>query len=136
VQVHGNTLHALCVLGGTVTSRGHGRGEVHGGLGVTASRGIDRARTEEFDGEMTGPEVVGGVLAMLGCPRWAWRWPGRRGVLTPSRYEVGLELGFLQGGDHPLGVEGGGWLSSEGEGFSRKGSFASGSYLPLASNCK
>jgi hypothetical protein len=34
---------------------------------------------------------------------------------------VGLELGFLQGGDHPLGVEGGSWLSSEGGGFSRKG---------------
>jgi hypothetical protein len=72
VQAHGNALHALRVLGGTVASCGHGRGAVNGGFEVTASRGIDRACAEEFDGEVTGPEVVGGVLALLGCPRRAW----------------------------------------------------------------
>jgi hypothetical protein len=91
----GTPLHALRGLGGMVTYCGHGRGEVHGGLEVMASSGIDRACTEEFYGEVTGPEVVGGVLAMLGCPRWAWQWPGRRGVSTPSRCDVGLGLGFL-----------------------------------------
>jgi hypothetical protein len=89
VQVHGNTLHALRVLGGTVTPCGHGLGEVHGGLEVTASHGIDNACTEEFDGEVTGPEMVGGVLAMLGCPRWAWRWPGRREVFDTESLQGG-----------------------------------------------
>jgi hypothetical protein len=80
-------------------------------------------------GEVTSQEVVGVVLAMQECPRWAWRRLGRRGVLAQSRCEVGLELGFLQGVDQPLGVEGGSWVMSRGrEGFLRK--FASGSCFP------
>jgi hypothetical protein len=82
-QTHGNVTHALCVLGGTVAPCGHGRGAVNGGFEVTASSGIDHACAEEFDGEVIGPGVVGGVLALLGCPRRAWRWQGGVGWLGP-----------------------------------------------------
>jgi hypothetical protein len=57
---------------------------------------------------VTRQGVDGGELALQGCPRWSWRRPGRRGVLARGRCEVGLVLGFLQGGDQVLGVEGGG----------------------------
>jgi hypothetical protein len=89
VRVHGNAQRALRVLDGMVASGWRGRCAMYGGPEVTVSRGIGRACAGELDGEVTGPEVVGGVLALLGCPRWAWRWPGRHGVLTPSRCEVG-----------------------------------------------
>jgi hypothetical protein len=66
VQMHGNTLHALRVLGGTVASGWHGRGAVCSGSGVAASSGIGQTRAEEFDGEATGPDVGGAVQPRMG----------------------------------------------------------------------
>jgi hypothetical protein len=78
VQVHGNASPALRVLGGTVAYGWHGRGVVYGGSEVAASRGIGRGRAGEFDGEVTGREVVGGALPRLGIHGGQWRWPWRR----------------------------------------------------------
>jgi hypothetical protein len=80
---------------------------VCGGSEAAASWGIDRARVEELDGEVTGPEVVSAVSPKLGvhdgladdhggvecCRRDAARW-GHAG-------------GVCRGGDHLMGVEGG-----------------------------
>jgi hypothetical protein len=66
VQVHGNTLHALHVLGGMVALGWHGRGAVCSGSGVADSSGIDQIRAGEFDGEVTGPDVVGAVQPKMG----------------------------------------------------------------------
>jgi hypothetical protein len=49
---------------------------------------------------------------------------------------VGLALGLRQGGDHSLGVEGGGWLSSERERFSREGRLPRAPPFPSLPNCK
>jgi hypothetical protein len=77
--VHGNGSGALGALGVTDASRWRDQSSAYGRAGVLLSWGIDQARVEGFNGEVTGPGVVSGVLALLGCPRWAWRWPGRRG---------------------------------------------------------
>jgi hypothetical protein len=97
--VRGNVTHAQHALGCTATSVWHGRGVVHGRARGLLLRGIDSSGRGKPGGEVTGQEMDGGVLTLLGCPRWPWRRPGRRGVLTPCRCEVGLVLGFLQGGD-------------------------------------
>jgi hypothetical protein len=67
VQVLRKAQHALCVLGGTVASGWHGRGVVCGGSEVAASRGIGRGRAGKLDGEVTGREVVGAALPVLGA---------------------------------------------------------------------
>jgi hypothetical protein len=64
--MHGNTLHALRVLGGTVASGLHGGGAVCSGSRVAASSGIGQTCAEEFDGEATGPDVVGAVQPRMG----------------------------------------------------------------------
>jgi hypothetical protein len=80
MQVHGNTLHALRVLGGTVTSGWHGRGGTHGKSRAGLAWGIDPRCPGGCGGEVTGRGMDGGLLALPGCPRRAWRRPGRRGV--------------------------------------------------------
>jgi hypothetical protein len=77
--VHGNGSGALGALGVTDASGWRDQSSAYGRTRVLLSWGIDQPRAEEFDGEVTGPGVVGGALPRLGCPRWAWRWPGRRG---------------------------------------------------------
>jgi hypothetical protein len=62
-------------------------------------RGIDKGGLCEASGELMGREMVGCVLAKRACPRWPWRWPGRRGVLARGLCKVGLVLGCQQGGD-------------------------------------
>jgi hypothetical protein len=49
---------------------------------------------------------------------------------------VGLELGFLQGGDHPMGVEGGVWSKNRGRRRGSDRASASGSSPPSSPNCK
>jgi hypothetical protein len=78
VQVHVNASPTLRVLGGTVASGWHGRGTVYDGSEVAASRGIGRGRAGEFNGEVTGREVVGGSLPRLGVHDGQWRRPWRR----------------------------------------------------------
>jgi hypothetical protein len=94
--------------GGSNASEQRGRGASHGRARAELFRGIDPGCRGESGGEMTGQGVDGGELALLGCPRWSWRRPGRRGVLAQCHCDVGLMLGLLQGGDQLLGVEGGG----------------------------
>jgi hypothetical protein len=67
VQVLRNTQHTLRVLGSTVASGWHGWGAVCGGSEVAASRGIGRGRARKLDGEVTGREVVGAALPVLGA---------------------------------------------------------------------
>jgi hypothetical protein len=65
-RVHGNMLHALRALGGTVASGWHGWGAAYGGSEVAVSRGIIHGRAGELDGEMTGREVVNAGPAHIG----------------------------------------------------------------------
>jgi hypothetical protein len=115
VLVHRNAQHALRVLGGPMTSTRHSRGRVYGGSQGFLLRGIGSPCRGEPGGEVTRQGVDGGELSLLGCTGWSWRWLGGRGVFASSHCEVGLALGLRQGGDHSLGVEGGGWFSSERE---------------------
>jgi hypothetical protein len=80
VQVLGNAQHALRMLGGTVDSGWHGRGVMCGGSEVAASRGIGRGRAGKLDGEVTGREVVGAALPVLGAHGGYDDDQGRRGV--------------------------------------------------------
>jgi hypothetical protein len=89
VQVHGNASPALRVLGGTVAYGWHGRGVVYDGSKVAASRGIGRGHAGEFDGEVTGREVVGGALPRLGVHGGQWRRPWRRRGIAAGRCGVG-----------------------------------------------
>jgi hypothetical protein len=75
---------------------------------VAASRGIDRARVDELDGEVTGLEVVSGVLTKHGAHGGHGDVQGRRRVFVQRLYEVGSVLGCQQGGAQALGVDGGG----------------------------
>jgi hypothetical protein len=77
-----NTMPALGAPGGSLTSAGTIGGASHGGARVKPVRGIGPGGRGECGGEVIGQEMDGGVLASLGCPRWPWRWPGWRGVLT------------------------------------------------------
>jgi hypothetical protein len=78
--------------------------------------GVARAHVDELDGEVTGLEVVGGVLPKHDIHGGQWRRPGRRGV-AGSVSAGGVELGGQQGGARPLGVYGSGVdQRTEGEG--------------------
>jgi hypothetical protein len=103
-----NATHVLRALDGPVTSTWHGRGMAHDVSRQFLLLGIRSSGCGKPGGEVTGQGMDGGVLTMLGCPRWPWRRLGWRGVLAPCCCEVGLVLGLLQGGDQLLGVEGGG----------------------------
>jgi hypothetical protein len=114
--MHGNAGLGLGTLGGLVASEWHDHCVAQGGSEVAASRGIDRARVDELDGEVTGLEVVGGVLPKHDVHGGQWQRPGRRGV-AGSVSVGGVELGGQQGGARPLGVYGGGGdRRTEGEG--------------------
>jgi hypothetical protein len=114
VQVHGNTSPTLRMLGGTVASGWHGRGAVYGGSEVAASRGIGRGRAGEFNGEVTGREVVGGALPRLGVHGGQWRRPWHRRGIVVGLCGVGSGEGSYRDGACSLGVYGGGGDRREG----------------------
>jgi hypothetical protein len=99
---------ALATPGGSLASGWHVQGAVHGRARGVLLRGIDSSGHGKPGSEVTGQEMDGGVLTLLGCPRWPWRRPGRCAVLVHGLCRVGLVLGFLQGGAAALGVDGGG----------------------------
>jgi hypothetical protein len=66
-RVHGNAGLGLGALGGLGASEWHDHCAAQGGSKVAASRGIDHALVDELDGEVTGLEVVGAALPMLGA---------------------------------------------------------------------
>jgi hypothetical protein len=68
VRVHGNVGHGLGALGGTIASEWHGHCVMQGGSEVAASRGIDRGRVGELDGEVTGLELVDAGPTRVGIP--------------------------------------------------------------------
>jgi hypothetical protein len=78
--MRGNATRALRALDSPVTSTWHDRGVVHEGSHRFLLLGIDSSCRGKPGGEVTRQGVDGGVLIVLGCPRWPWRWPGRRGV--------------------------------------------------------
>jgi hypothetical protein len=75
-----NTMPAPGAPGGSLTSVWHGRVASYGRAKVKPPRGIDPRCRGGSGGEVTGRGVDGGLLALPGCPRLAWRRPGRRGV--------------------------------------------------------
>jgi hypothetical protein len=75
-----NATPALGVLGGSLTSGWHGRVTSYGGAKLKLPREIDPRCLGGSGGEVTERGVNGGLLALPGCPRRAWRRPGRRGV--------------------------------------------------------
>jgi hypothetical protein len=80
VWVHGNGLHDLRALGGSVASDWHGRGAMHGGCWTRAARGIDRGCLEGLGGEVTARETVSVVLSVLGIHGGHGGVLGERGV--------------------------------------------------------
>jgi hypothetical protein len=72
--VHQNAGCELHALGGLVTSTVTVGGAVHVGSRCDLIWGIDSPCRGTPDGEVTGLGVNGGVLALLGRPRRAWRW--------------------------------------------------------------
>jgi hypothetical protein len=80
--VHGNTTLTLRALAALTHRNGVVGGVSHGRARAKLFWGIGPGCRGESGGEVTGQGVDGGELALLGCPRWSWRWPGRRGVLT------------------------------------------------------
>jgi hypothetical protein len=62
---------AASIWRGQGDANGQDRGQLLQGIGSRCRGGSG--------GEVTGRGVVGGKLALLECPRRAWRWPGRRG---------------------------------------------------------
>jgi hypothetical protein len=73
-------MHALGAPGDQYGSGWRGEGGVHGGSKAWASRGIERWGEGEVGGEVTGPEVVGGVLVLLDALGGHVDVQGRRGV--------------------------------------------------------
>jgi hypothetical protein len=112
--VHGNASPALRVLGGTVASEWHGRGDVHGGARAVLVQGIDPLGRGRSGGAVTAQGVVGGVLSELGAHGGHGGILGGRGVAGSSHCEVGVSEGVCRGGDHPLGVGVGGGGRREG----------------------
>jgi hypothetical protein len=134
--VLGNTQHALRVLGGTVASERRGQGGVHGRARGLLPQGINLSCRSKPSGEVTRQEMVGGVLALLGCPRWAWRWPGQRGVMAGGHCEVGAGARVLQGWRSSTGGRGRRLVEREEEGFSREGCLPQAPPFPLLPNYK
>jgi hypothetical protein len=112
----GTPLRALRGLGVQTGTRRRGRDGSHGHSRVIPFQGIGSTVRDRPGGEVTSREVDGGVLAMLGCPRWAWQWPGRREVLAWCLCEVGSWWGPREGGDRLLGVRGGSRSKDRGRG--------------------
>jgi hypothetical protein len=88
-RVHRNAGRGLGALGGMVASEWHVHCTAQGGSKVAASRGIDRARAEELDSEVTGLEVVSAVSPKLGAHDGHGDIPGRRGVAGSGLCSVG-----------------------------------------------
>jgi hypothetical protein len=82
VSVRGNATRALRALDSPVTSIWQGRGVVHGGSRQFLLLVIGSSCRGKPGGKVTGQGMAGGVLTVVGCPRWPWRWPGQRGVLA------------------------------------------------------
>jgi hypothetical protein len=76
----GTSLHALRGLGVLTGTHRRGRGGAHGHARVIPFQGIGSTGRDRSAGEVTSWEVDGGMLALPGCPRLAWRRPGRREV--------------------------------------------------------
>jgi hypothetical protein len=85
----GTPLHALRGLGVLTGTRRRGWGGAHGHARVIPFQGIGSMGRDRSGGEVTSREVDGGVLALPGCPRLAWRWPGRREVAGLNLCHVG-----------------------------------------------
>jgi hypothetical protein len=99
--------------GGSLASGWHDRGTLHGRARAELAQGIGPGGRGESGSEVTGQEMDGGVLTLLGCPRWSWRWPGRRGVAHARSLQGGAGLGVQQEWRSPIG----GWLGrAEGRG--------------------
>jgi hypothetical protein len=92
VRVLRNTQHALRMLGGMVASGWHGRGAVRGGSEVAASHGIGHGRAGKLDGEVTGREVVGAALPMLGTHGGYSDDQGQRGVAGARSLQGGARV--------------------------------------------
>jgi hypothetical protein len=72
-------------LGVSDASKRREQGGVHGRTRAGLAWGIDPGCRGESGGEVIGQETDGGLLTKRGCPRWPWRWPGRREVLASRR---------------------------------------------------
>jgi hypothetical protein len=106
--VHGNMLHALRALGGTVVPEWHGWGTVYGGSEVVVPHGIGRGCTGELDGEVTGREVVGASLPKSGIHGGHGGVLGRAWGRSSGHWEMGSSSPARLDGAHPLGVSRGG----------------------------
>jgi hypothetical protein len=71
---------ALGAPDGSLASGWHDRGVLYSRARAELARGIGPGGRGESGGEVTGQEMEGGMLTLLGYPRWSWRQPGRRGV--------------------------------------------------------
>jgi hypothetical protein len=121
VQVLRNTQHALRMLGGMVASGWHGRGAVCGGSEVAASHGIGRGRAGKLDGEVTGREVVGAALPVLGTHGGYGDDQGWRGVAGARSLHGGARVWVPVGWRSGTGGRGRWLVEGEGErrGFCR-----------------
>jgi hypothetical protein len=77
--VHGNMTLALRALAALTRRNGVVGGASHIRARAILFWGIGLGCRGESSGEVTGQVVDGGELALLGCPRWSWQRPGRRG---------------------------------------------------------
>jgi hypothetical protein len=98
---------AASIWRGQCDMNGQDRGQLLQGIGSRCRGGSG--------GEVTGRGVDGGLLAELGCSRWPWLLAGQRGVLLACLCGVGSWWGPREGGDHLLGVRGGGLVDDQRE---------------------
>jgi hypothetical protein len=87
--VHGNALRALRVLGYVAVLTWRGHGDADGLDHWQPLWGIGHWGRGRAGGEVTAQTAVGGALSTRGCPRWAWRRAGQRGVLLACLCGVG-----------------------------------------------